>query len=100
MRMNIVFVIEGSSLLGEVPATRQEIELREKDEKIFRELWEKAQNIIKKYYDTRRKDISFIIGEEIFLNAKNLRVRKLYKKLTDRYIGFFKIIKAVGLNTY
>ena len=27
-------------------------------------------------------------------------MRKLYKKLTDYYIGFFKIIKAVGLNVY
>ncbi len=27
-------------------------------------------------------------------------MRKLYKKLTDRYIGFFKIIKTVGLNIY
>ncbi len=27
-------------------------------------------------------------------------MRKLYKKLTDRYIKSFKIIKAVGLNVY
>ncbi len=59
MRINIAPTIKGSSLLGEAPATRQEIELREKDEKIFRELWKKPQNIIKKYYDTRRKDIFF-----------------------------------------
>ncbi len=40
--MNIVSVMEGSSLLGEVPAARQEVELREKDEKTFRELWKKT----------------------------------------------------------
>ena len=33
MRMNIVSIIEGSSLLGKTPATKQEIELREKDKK-------------------------------------------------------------------
>ncbi len=38
MRMNIASIIKGSSLLEETPATRQEIELREKDKKIFREL--------------------------------------------------------------
>ncbi len=27
-------------------------------------------------------------------------MRKLYKKLTDRYIGPFKIAKTVGPNTY
>ena len=100
MRMNIVFIIKGSFLLGEAPATRQEIKLREKNEKTLRELWEKAQNIVKKYYDVCRKNISFTIGEEVFFNAKNFRVRKLCKKLTDRYIKPFKITKAVGLNVY
>jgi len=31
--MNIAFIIKGSSLAGETPATKQEIELREKDKK-------------------------------------------------------------------
>ncbi len=98
--MNIAFVMEGSSLLGEAPAAKQEVELREKDKKILRELWEKTQNIVKKYYDARRKDISFTIREKILFNAKNLRVRKLCKKLTDRYIGFFKVVKIISLNIY
>ncbi len=98
--MNIVSTIEGSSLLEKTPAAIQEIELREKDKKTLRKLQEKAQNIVKKYYDTRCKDISFTIKEEVLLNAKNLRVRKLYKKLTDRYIRSFKITKAVDLNIY
>ena len=98
--MNIISIIKNSSLVEKTPAIKQKIELREKDEKILRELWEKVQNIAKKYYDVCRKNIFFTIGEEILLNAKNLRVKKLCKKLTDRYIGFFKIIKAVGLNVY
>ncbi len=98
--MNIVFIMEGSSLLGEASAARQEVKLREKNEKTLRELQKKIQNIVKKYYDIRCKDIFFAIGEEIFLNTKNLRVRKLYKKLTDRYIGSFKIIKVISLNVY
>ena len=100
MRMNIASIIEDNSLLEEAPAARQEVELREKDKKTLKELQEKIQNIVKKYYDARRKDIFFIIGEEVFLNTKNLRVRKLYKKLTDRYIKFFKVVKVVGLNVY
>ncbi len=98
--MNIVFIIKDSSFLREAPAARQKIKLREKDEKTLRELWEKIQNTVKKYYDTRRKNIFFIIKEEVLLNTKNFRVRKLYKKLTDRYIRFFKIVKVVGLNVY
>jgi len=39
--MNIAPAIKNNSLLGEVPAARQEIELREKDKKTLRELWGK-----------------------------------------------------------
>ncbi len=42
MRMNIVSIMEDNFFLGKTPAARQEVELREKDEKILRELWEKA----------------------------------------------------------
>jgi len=38
MRMNTASIMEGSFFLGEAPAARQEIKLREKDEKIFKKL--------------------------------------------------------------
>ena len=38
IRMNIIPTIKDNSLLGEAPAARQEIELREKDKKILRKL--------------------------------------------------------------
>ncbi len=97
--MNIVFIIKDNFFVGEILAARQEVELREKD-KILRELQEKIQNIVKKYYDIYYKNIFFTIGDKIFFNTKNLRVRKLYKKLTNRYIRSFKIIKVIGLNIY
>ena len=100
MRMNIAFAIKDNSFTRETPAARQKIKLRKKDKKTLKELQEKIQNIVKKYYDVCRKDIFFAIGEEIFFNIKNFRVRKLYKKLTNRYIRFFKIIKVIGLNIY
>ena len=59
-----------------------------------------SQITAKKYYNTHKKEISFAIGNEVFINVKNLRVRKLCKKLTDRYVGFFKISKSVNSNTY
>jgi hypothetical protein len=59
-----------------------------------------SQTTAKKYYNIYRKEISFAIRDKIFINIKNLRVRKLCKKLTDRYIGFFKISKTVDLNAY
>ena len=47
-----------------------------------------------------RKEISFTIGNEIFINVKNFRVRKLCKKLTDRYVEPFKMSKFVNFNVY
>ena len=59
-----------------------------------------SQVTAKKYYNIYRKEISFAIKDKIFINAKNLRVRKSCKKLTDRYVRLFKISKFVNLNAY
>jgi hypothetical protein len=59
-----------------------------------------SQITAKKYYNTYKKEISFAIKDKIFINVKNLRVRKLYKKLTDRYIKPFKMFKFISPNTY
>jgi hypothetical protein len=59
-----------------------------------------SQIIAKKCYNTHKKEISFTIRDKIFINVKNLRVRKSCKKLTDRYIEFFKISKSVNPNAY
>ena len=42
MRMNIVFIIEDSSLLEKALAAKQEIELREKNKKTLKKLQEKV----------------------------------------------------------
>ena len=59
-----------------------------------------SQATAKKYYNVYKKEISFAIKNEIFINVKNFRVRKLCKKLTDRYIGLFKISKSISPNAY
>ena len=59
-----------------------------------------SQVTAKKYYNIYRKEISFAIRNKILINVKNLRVRKLCKKLTDRYIRPFKVFKSVNFNAY
>jgi hypothetical protein len=59
-----------------------------------------SQIIAKKYYNTHRKEISFAIKNKILINVKNLRVRKPCKKLTDCYVGPFKIFKFISFNAY
>jgi hypothetical protein len=59
-----------------------------------------SQVIAKKYYNAYKKEISFAIKDKVFINVKNLRVRKSCKKLTDRYIRPFKVSKSVNFNIY
>jgi hypothetical protein len=42
----------------------------------------------------------FKFGDKIFLSAKNIRVRKFCKKLTDRYLDSFKISEKINNNIY
>jgi hypothetical protein len=42
----------------------------------------------------------FKFGDKIFLSVKNIRVRKSYKKLTNRYLDFFKISEKINNNVY
>jgi hypothetical protein len=47
----------------------------------------------KKYFDKRGKVQFFKEGQEVLLSAKNIRVRKPCKKLTERFLGPFKVVK-------
>jgi hypothetical protein len=102
MRINIETAIikNNHNVSEEAPVARRKIKLREKDANLVRDIWDISQTTAKKYYDTHKKEISFAIGDEIFINAKNLRVQKPYKKLTDRYIEPFKVFKSISPNTY
>jgi hypothetical protein len=59
-----------------------------------------SQVTAKKYYNAHKKKISFAIKDKIFINVKNFRVRKLCKKLTNRYVRPFKVSKFISFNVY
>jgi hypothetical protein len=42
----------------------------------------------------------FKFDNEIFLFAKNIRVRKFCKKLTNYYLNFFRIFENINNNAY
>jgi hypothetical protein len=93
MRMNIeaTMIEDNYNASKEAPVARREVKLRDKNASLVRDMWKMSQTITKKYYDVHKKEISFVIKNEIFINAKNLRVRKPCKKLTDRYIKPFNV---------
>jgi hypothetical protein len=102
MRMNIeaAETEDSHNASEEAPAARREVELRERDANLVRDMWDMSQITAKKYYNIYKKEISFAIGNKVLINVKNFRVRKSCKKLTDRYIRLFKMSKSVSFNVY
>ena len=53
-----------------------------------------------KYFNRKAKDISFEIGERVWLNRRNIKTKRLFHKLDWKMLGLFKVIERFGKNTY
>ena len=53
-----------------------------------------------KYFNRKAKDISFEIGEKVWLNRRNIRTKRPSCKLDWKMIGPFKVIERFGRNAY
>ena len=56
----------------------------------------KSQETIKRHADKHRKEISYEIGDQVFLSSKNITTDRPSKKIEDKMLGPFSIIKKVG----
>jgi hypothetical protein len=62
-----------------------------------------AQTRQKSYADKRRRDLSFEVGDFVYLKVSPMRGTRRFKvkgKLAPRYVGPFKIIDCKGEVTY
>ena len=63
---------------------------------------EKAQEEIRKYANRKRSDVEeYKVGDLVMLSTKDLKyqiVRRKMEKLTERFVGPYKIKKVVSLN--
>jgi len=63
----------------------------------------KAQEDIKKYADRRRSEVNeYKVEDLVMLSTKNLKyqmVGRRIEKLTERFVGPYKVQKIVSLNT-
>jgi hypothetical protein len=67
---------------------------------MIRENLKVAQSQQKSYADKRRRDISFKIGDFVYLKVSPMRGTRRFKvkgKLAPRYVGPFKIIDRKGV---
>jgi hypothetical protein len=89
---------EGKDLFG--PATI--VEAEENVAKV-RENLKIAQSRQKSYADPKRKDVSFEVGDHIYLKVSPLRGTKKFHirgKLSPRYVGPYPIVSRVGKVAY
>jgi hypothetical protein len=54
----------------------------------------------KKYYDQKHKPVHFKIGQEVMLSAKNIKQLRPSRKLSDKYLGPFKVKEVIGKQAY
>jgi len=63
---------------------------------------EKAQEKMKKYADKKREEVNkYKVGDLVMLSTKDLKyqmVRRRTEKLTERFIGLYKIKKIISSN--
>jgi hypothetical protein len=62
-----------------------------------------AQSMQKCYADPKRKDVSFEVGEHVYLKVSPLRCTKRFHvkgKLSPRYVGPHPIVKRIGKVAY
>jgi hypothetical protein len=62
-----------------------------------------AQSRQKIYADSKRKDVSFEVGEHVYLKVSPLRGTKRFHvkgKLSPRYVGPYTIVKRIGKVAY
>jgi len=63
-------------------------------------LWNRATDSMTRYYNKRRKEKSYSPGDLVMLNSKHIRTRRASRKLDDRFIGPFEVLKTIGQNAY
>ncbi len=55
---------------------------------------------MKKFYNLKCKNKIYKIRDKVLLLLKNIRIRKVSKKLINKFLELFKIKKLIDKNTY
>jgi hypothetical protein len=92
------------SQTGESQVFRPEVlKDAEKQVQMVRESLKVAQTRQKSYADKRRRDLSFEVGNFVYLKVSPMRCTRRFKvkeKLAPSYVGPFKVVDRKGEVTY
>jgi len=87
---------------GKYKGAKKFIEKIKEIQKEVKAVLEKVQEKIKKYADRKREEVdNYKVGDLVMLSTKDLKyqmVGRRIEKLTERFVGPYKIKKIVSLN--
>ncbi len=92
--------IENNAMKEEVSAAKKRIEMLQDVWNMLMKWWQNAINVQTKHYNQKHKFKFFNVDDLIMLSAKNLKQKKLSKKLSNKMIKFFCIQKLIDQQMY
>ncbi len=92
--------IKNDAMKEEVSAAKERVEMLQDMQNTLMKWWQNVINAQTKYYNWKYKSKFFNVDDLIMLSAKNLKQKKLSKKLSNKLIKFFHIRKSVNKQTY
>ncbi len=92
--------IKNDAMKEEVSAAKEHIEMLQNVWNMLTQQWQNAINAQTKYYNQKHKFKFFNINDLIMLSAKNLKQKKLSKKLSNKMIKFFHIQELINKQMY
>ena len=80
------------------PLASDRVEDLERARRDIQEALVQANKTYARNYNKKHKDREFRVGDMVYLLTKNIRIRRPSRKLSEKYMGPFEVVKVVGKN--
>ncbi len=100
VRADLRLNVDEEISVGKALHAQERVKMMEEQRLRLSETLAAARDAQKQQYDKKHKPMSFKIGDEVMLRAKNIRLLRPSRKLDHRQLGPFPIIDAWGKQAY
>lgn len=95
-----VFDVEDNITKERVPAAKERIERLYKAREKLEERWQKAATSQAVQYNKKHQAMLFNKGDLVLISTKNLKLKTPSRKMSQRYMGPFRIAEPIGTQAY
>jgi len=92
--------VEVDTTRGEIPTATEHAERMTKLRERLENSWAESKKQQAKYFNQKHKPTQFNAGQRVLLSAQNIRTVRTSKKLNQRFLGPFEILKKIGSQAY